>query len=425
MEARRRHLLVALLGLVALGTAGCWDRVEVSDLAIVNGVALDKAGPNSLELTVALAVPSRVRPPGSPGGGGQPLPPITTQAAQGRTVMDALAALQEKLARRLFWAHNAVILLGEDLARDGVASVLDFFSRHRQPRLRTVIGVVPGKAKDVLATVPAIEPITPIAIRKLGNMRTSVPTTMRDFLAMLGTEGVEPIAPRIEVVHSGAPQPGLLEAPMSGRTSGSPLIQRDQPQPAFTGAALFKGDRLAGFLDDVDTRGVLWLRNELERTTVTVTLGRAGRYVSFELVRATTQLKPRFVEDRIIMEASLFTEAELGEDAAGVDVSDPEVIGLLEEELEETIARRTLVVARKVQKEFRTDVLGFGEAVRRTDPTRWKQLKAHWDDLFPEVEVDLVVRAFIRRTGLASRPLGTKEPKLLTAEELKRMLRGK
>lgn len=425
MGPGRARLLTALVSLLALVSAGCWDRVEVNDLAIISGVALDKAGPNSLQLTVALAVPSRIRPPGSPGGGGQTLPPTVTVAAQGRTILDAMATMQEKVGRRLFWAHNAVILVGEDLARDGIAPVLDFFTRHRQPRLRTVLAVVPGRARDVLATTPVIEPSTPMALRKISNMRTTVATSVRDFLRMLLLEGEEPIAPRLEVVHPGVPQPGMLEAPPGGPTGGSPLVQREPPQPAFTGAALFKGDRLVGFLDAVDTRGVLWLRNELARTTVTVPLGRSGRWVSFELVRASTELKPRFDPGRVTMVARMSAEGELDENGAGVDASDPAALALLEEALAREIARRTRAAAEKVQRRFRTDVLGFGEAVRRSDPARWKQLKERWDAIFPQVGLELHVRAFIRRTGLASKPPGMKGQRLLTAEELKRMLRGR
>ncbi|WP_231699402.1 Ger(x)C family spore germination protein [Limnochorda pilosa] len=424
VRALRRLAHVALLSLVALASGGCWDRTEVNDLAIVNGVALDRAGPDSLELTIALAVPARITPPSSPGGGGAQLPPTTTRATQGRTVPDALSYMQEKLSRRLFWAHNAVILIGEDLAREGVSPVIEFFSRQREARLRTVIGVVPGRAKDVLAVVTPLQPITPTAIRDIQSFRTSVMTTVLDFAAALSAEGQEPIAARVQVVHSGAAEPGMLEAPQDGGNAG-PMIQKDPPQPAVTGAALFKGDRLVGFLDDVETRGVLWLRNELQRATITVTLGDPRRRVSFYLVRAESTLTPRFHGDRVVMQVKVFTEGDLSENAAGVDASDPAVIRLLQQEVAESVAERIRRASEKVQKGFRTDVFGFGEAVRRADPRRWEELKHRWEQVFPEVELDLDIQAFIRRTGASDKPLGVKERGLLDAGDLREMLEGK
>ncbi|MEW6045996.1 MAG: Ger(x)C family spore germination protein [Bacillota bacterium] len=420
-----RFVLIAQLSLLAVATAGCWDRVEVNDLGIVTGMALDKAGPRSLKLTVALAIPSRIRPPGSPGGGGPQLPPTTTRAAQGRTVMEAIDLMQEKIERRLFWAHNAVILIGEDLAYEGVTQIVDFFSRHRQPRLRAVVSVVQGKAADVLATMPAIDLVTPRAIREIEALRTGVITNVRDLANMLSSEGVEPITARVQVVRSGATEPGMLGLSEGSGGGANPLVRSDPPQPAITGAAVFKGDRLVGYLDNADARGVLWVRSQLRRAVTTVTLGRPGRYVSFELVRVSSQLRPRFEGERIIMEVKVSSEQDLNENAAVVDTGDPEVLKLLEEELSESIAQRIRLSALKVQKELRADVLGFGEAVRRADPRRWKQLKARWDEIFPEVELDVDVRAAIRRTGLAARPVGMKDQELLKADDLRRMLKGR
>src|SRR5690606_10571449 len=76
-------------------------------------------------------------------------PPATNKSATGRTVSEAQTRLQKMLSRQLFWAQNAVILIGEDLAREGVADVLDFFTRSTQPRLNTALAVAVGRAKDV------------------------------------------------------------------------------------------------------------------------------------------------------------------------------------------------------------------------------------------------------------------------------------
>ncbi|HEY8449249.1 MAG TPA: Ger(x)C family spore germination protein, partial [Bacillota bacterium] len=282
------------LGLVAVLLTGCWDRIEVNDLAIVKGIALDRAGPNAIELTVALTVPANVTPPGSPGGP-EAASPLANHAAQGSTVMEATSVLQEKLSRRLFWAHASVILIGEELARDGVAPVLEFFSRQRQPRLRMVVGVVPGRAADVLATMTPLEVETPEAIREMSTFRTGVFVTLREFLIMVAAEGEEPVAARVENVRTGAVQPG---GPMDPTVSP---LQEGPLQPAITGTAVFKGDRLVGWLDDHETRGLLWLRDELATATVTVPLG-DSRWVSFEMIRAMTQLQPRFAGDRIVME---------------------------------------------------------------------------------------------------------------------------
>src|SRR5690606_11923262 len=95
----RPALIVALVLSLVLG--GCWDRIEVNDLAIVQGVALDRASGGMIEVTVSVAVPARITPPGATGGGGQTGPPATNQSATGRTVSEAFNSLQNNLSRRL------------------------------------------------------------------------------------------------------------------------------------------------------------------------------------------------------------------------------------------------------------------------------------------------------------------------------------
>lgn len=426
-----------LVGVAALAT-GCWDRVEVNDLAIVTGVALDADGPETVKLTVAIAVPANVTPPGSPGAGGGQEPANTTKAAVGRTVMEAVTRLQEKTSRRLFWAHNGIILIGDELARRGVGGVLDFFSRHRQPRLRAHVVVAPQRAEDLLATWAPVEADVPSAMRELGMQRTGLMTDLLRFTEMLLTDGREPVVARMEAVAAGARQPRTLGmdggggAGSGGGGSGSGGGigsggggATDFLQPAITGTAIFKGDRLVGYLDDHDTRGLLWLLDELVTGGVTVTLGEPGRWITFELLSASSRVKPRFENGRIVAEVTLSAAADIVDNAAGVDAGKPAALALLEEELAETIAVAVRRVFRRLQEEFGSDAVGIGDAIRRHDPQRWNELAARWDDVFPTVELDVHVRARVRGTGLATPPLARPRQDVLSVDDLERLLRGK
>ncbi len=62
----------ALLLLVICGTtpflSGCWDRIEITDLAIVTAAAIDKKGNNQIELSVQVFIPSSISSRGGQGG---------------------------------------------------------------------------------------------------------------------------------------------------------------------------------------------------------------------------------------------------------------------------------------------------------------------------------------------------------------------
>lgn len=406
--------LAIIVGLTFL-IAGCWDRTEVNDLAVVLGTALDMSEDGLIEVTLSLAVPGGGTTPGSTSGRAN-LPPTVSIRGRGRTVTDAISLIQTKVSRNLLFSHNAIILIGEELARQGIVSHLDFFSRNREPRIRALIGVVPGKAGHVFDAAPPIQRLTPLAVESIALMRHSVLSTVRDFLIAEASDGEEPLLARVELVS------GEATHPVNG--GGPPSSEREHLVPAITGGAVFKGGKLVGFLDQEEVRGALWIRNELERGTVTIPVVEQGAWVSLEVVRSTSRIEPRLKGDQITMWVKIITESDLDSNSADLDLKDPTVIRLVQERVAAVIEERMRTTVEIAQHQFKSDILRFGEAVRRADPKRWNSLRERWDEVFPNVEIQFDVQIFIRRTGLISRPLGVQPEDLKKAKDIREGIRS-
>ena len=63
--------------------------------------------------------------------------------------------------------------------------------------------------------------------------------------------------------------------------------------------------------------------------------------------------------------------------------------------------RRSL---RKSQ-EWGADIFGIGREIHRRFPKEWKRIKADWDDIYRDLEVQIMVENKIVITGLVDRPL--------------------
>lgn len=90
-----------------------------------------------------------------------------------------------------------------------------------------------------------------------------------------------------------------------------------------------------------------------------------------------------------------------------MDITKPGILEELEERQKAAIEDEIMAAVFKAQ-ELNADIFGFGEAVRRKYPKQWKQLEDKWDEIFPTLEVNMVVDAKIRRTGKITKPA---EPK--------------
>ena len=414
MSPFHRKFYIGLCLCASLILSGCWDRIEVNDLAIVQGVGLDLAEDGNIEVTASIAVPARISPPGATGGGGQTGPPATNKSATGRTVSEAFTRLQEKLSRRIFWAHNSVILIGEDLAREGIASALDFYTRNRQPRLSAPLAVTVGRASDVLATTLPIELNVPIGIQETGRLQLFPFVDVLGFLRLLHREGIEPVTGLVHVVTGGAPEPGTLEMPEGP--------DRDPKQPAVYGAAIFNHDRLVGLLTEEEAQGLIFIRGEYRSIFVVVPLGSDDWWISFAVLRHRNRIVPKIQDGRLVIGLDIRIQADLQGNAAGVDTDDFVVIKMLEKELGKALERTIRRTLDKLQKELQVDAPGFGAAVNRDLPHVWREVRHSWREIYPTLPVEINVEASILRTGLTNRPQALTDDEIIRRDRLREIL---
>ncbi|NLG86082.1 MAG: Ger(x)C family spore germination protein, partial [Firmicutes bacterium] len=73
-----------------------------------------------------------------------------------------------------------------------------------------------------------------------------------------------------------------------------------------------------------------------------------------------------------------------------------------------TIIKNDIMLAVRRAQDLKSDIFGFGNAVYRLQPQKWKQLEPRWPLLFSQLEVKVDVRAKISVSGLIKEPVGIK-----------------
>lgn len=397
-----RKLGMLLLILAMLPISGCWGRVELNDLSIVTASAIDKMEDGKYLLTLQIAVPNMLGPASGSGSGGSGSgdgkKATVVVSEKGVTMLDACRRLQKKLPRQLFFSHSRIIIIGEELAREGVAPVLDFFVRYRESRLRSYILFSEGRAADILKINAKWEKISAEEIREEEKRHIAIRIYLKDFFNMLLTDGCEPIAAQVALRQS--------EVENKDGSSG------EEMHTVITGAAVFRKDKLVGWLDDAETRGSLWLRSELKSSIVTVEIpkDKGGGNISALAVRKATKIKPILRGGKLRIQADIYMENTVYENNSPLDMSDPKVIQYVEQELELETKRRIQSTIEKAHTTFNSDIFGFGNAVYRAYPKAWnRQYKDKWDDVFPELQVDVNAHAKVVHTGLTNKSMITVE----------------
>lgn len=364
--------------------AGCWSRVEINDIAIVTATAIDKMRDGKIRIALQVAIPKKLGPVGAGGSGGE-METTMLISETGENVMDASRKLQEKFPRRIFFSHSRNIIIGERAAKDGVFPILSFFARGREARLRGFILFSKGEAAHILKPAPNIERYTSEAIREELKAGVGLRIMQKDFIDMLTTEGISPSAPQV-----------VIRSAEKGRKNAELNL-------AVSGTAVFRQDKLVGWINDRDTRGLLWLRNEVEKSNITVTVPKekGGGKIGTQLLTGKTKVKPILEQGKVKMKVNVHAEVELFENGSSLDLGNPEVLQYVQNLLEMDVKKRMQSALYKAQKQFHSDIFGFGNALYRTYPKLWKErFKKQWAEEFPELEVSITPHISIVRIGL-------------------------
>src|SRR3954468_6172159 len=98
-------ILVMLLPLLS----ACWNQKELTDLALVMALGIDKGKDKKFKLSFQLVNPGNVTTGQNGGGGGQGLP-IAVYRSTGDTITEAARNATKKVSRRLYYAHTNIVV---------------------------------------------------------------------------------------------------------------------------------------------------------------------------------------------------------------------------------------------------------------------------------------------------------------------------
>lgn len=99
------------------------------------------------------------------------------------------------------------------------------------------------------------------------------------------------------------------------------------------------------------------------------------------------------------MDIKIQAEGNIGEVLCSIDIMKPETIDELEKIYEKEVKGIITRTIETVQNEYKSDIFGFGEALHRSNPKEWEQMKDHWDEHFSDLIVNVQIDMKIRRTG--------------------------
>jgi len=343
-------------------------------MTIVLGMAIDKSNDNNYKLTYEIVDLSTSN---------QGSAESKTIESEGKTIFDAIRNTENKLNNKLYFSHMKIIIISEQIAReDGVEPLTDIFERDAEPRgdIRVVISQE-ETAKDIITAKTLTDDFMSDEIAQIikENKKTTSYTKDMTLLKMhntLNSEGSSLVLPAIHNINNGK-----------------------ENEVELNGIAIFKEDKLIGYLTPEESRSFLFVDDEVEGGIIVINTEKNG-LISLELSNNNTNKKYTYdgnhVQMAIEVKPSVYLAEQLSRNSIeNEDIKKYEII------TNQYISEQIKIILQKVQSEVDSDIFKFGTIIYKKDPKLWSQLKKSGNDYLKNMEFEIIVDTSIINTATA------------------------
>jgi len=369
--------VAVMIFLTAMLLGGCWNYRGLNEMSITAGVAIDRETDTGLyHLSIEyIDLTKPVKQQGIKAG---------LLESYGTTLFDAVRNAKKRIVNKVYLGHTGLLVLGEDVAQNtDISTIIDLFLRDAECRETMCVAVSQEpKAKDLLSIEGIGQPMVAFEIQKIieedHKVTSSIPyVELYEIYNILNSPGIE------------------LALPAFHNT-----MNDGEPASEANGTAVFRGERLVGYLTPEETRYFLFATNEVQGGVITCASQEGGpEDATLEISKSETKTSFDYQNGQLTMDIETETDVFLDETVEPMDALDKPAIKTLETGAAQKVVKGIGNVIEKVRTDFGSDIFGFGNKIYKRDLKLWKQLQDQWDDVFRTMAVNVKGRVNIINTA--------------------------
>lgn len=382
-----KKICTLLLCFSLIFLTGCWDEKEMNEIGIVTGVAIDKNLQNSqYVITLQVILPANM---GKKEGGKEK--PYKNISGEGNTIFAAQRNLSKKYERIPFYPHNRLIIVDENVAKEGLTNVLDFFTRDIESRDNVMLAVSKNvRASELLNYENKTEKIPSISLSKFNNVLYrnpgSVYKTVLDYNQRSHSYGIDPVLGVFTLL------PSTNISQMDSDTQKTEIN--------YTGSAVFVYDKLQGFLNGDETEAYNFAVGKIKSAAIDINgLQNKDQLITTQVLSEQSRIVPHLDGSQISFDIAISDVVNIGEVHDNTDVTELTVINKLEKEHDEKVEANVKALIQKLQVNYKSDICGLGQSFYKKYPKQWEKIKNDWSKIFPNVRCNVTVKSTLTRSG--------------------------
>lgn len=373
----------ALMVFILFLFTGCTPYKELKELSIVQGMGVDTDQSNNYKMTFQV-IKSQSGGSSSSGGGGSG-GDSEIYISSGQTLFDSIRNTTLQVGRKLYFPSNQIFVIGEQVCRKNLTELFDFMQRNHDMRPNVEVYMAKGEAEKILTAQKSGQTVQAKDIAQISqsyyNSSKTIDIKFSDIYKELSS-GITDIA--LPVVASAQDDGGKSMIVMQG-------------------TAVFNNNTLAGTLNELETRGYLWIMGKASSGIVVVT-PKEGGAVGLEVTGNQSDIRVNLdKKGNPYIKIDIKVISHVGEVQALYAANSPEYKAELENLQKKEVEKEAHMAIDKALRQYNSDIFGFGMKIYEKYPGKWRRLSGSWNTDAKNIPVVVSVESQITQRGIISK----------------------
>ncbi|WFA10469.1 Ger(x)C family spore germination protein [Tissierella sp. Yu-01] len=365
-----------MLTLSMLLVTGCWDMLEVDQRLYPYSVGYDLVDEEEGVYNITMSYPNL----GALGKNAISEEKVHVLSTEAFNIFDAIHKLTTRVQYQFSLKHLKVAVLSETVGVEQklMKEMFDGLYRDFTANKNVELLLVKGSAESLIDTITKskqLDTVEGVLNTLLNNAQDStmfIPKSLGEF---------------------------ILDSDISG-ASIIPIATANEDEVEINGGGIFKDYTLIGYIDGMTNRDIAYLRNETNHDGFRTVYN--GADLTLMLSNITT--KPKLVDSSNNLKIRMDVELEayihsyiMGE---GRQINTKEILEDMQNHVAKEYEEQIKKTINIVQKQYKADLFKLADYLRKFHQKTWREVGDKWEEIYPEIDIDVDVTVFIRRRGL-------------------------
>lgn len=357
---------------------GCYNYKELNDLAITSAIGIDKSD-NGYKVTAQVV---NTQKEGTDNNSSSD-PKIIVYEHTSKTVQEAVRYMVLESPKRLYPNHMQVIIISEDVAKDGILESLDLFFRDSELQKNFYVLI----SKDVSAN-QILKTLTPADSIVSSNIKKSLESDS----SYLGITELVTYDELINTYLNPNKEISLPSVTLKGKKKGSDKIDNIEQSDSSTKVvlsqmAIFKDDKMIGYLDDKQSIALSFIKGKINNTIIKYKCN--GGYVVIETTNSKSSIN---VDNKGNFRIKISGDAAINEVSCDINLENDNSISKINKQVNKEIKKNVNNTIKYVKNNYNSDIFNFLDILYKNQYSLYKKISNDWyKDKFKDSKIDIDV----------------------------------